>query len=236
MSTYLQLCQDASREVGIAGTGPITTIGQTGESADIVRWVKNAYIEIQNRNGAHWRWLRHEFTLVTSAGDDTYAFSDAIDSTTSNPIDRFSEWRFADRRNPPRIFLNTAGIGTQTWMTWVDWDSFQQIYRISNQVDSYPAHITIDPQDNIVLGPKPNEPYTITSEYWRSPQILAADADVPEMPPQFHNLIVWYAIEHYGYKESAPEVLEHARIGARRYMRQLERNQIERLTVAGPLA
>jgi len=236
MATFLQLCQDTAREAGISGTGPVTTIGQTGLNADVVRWVKNAYTELQNRNGGHWRWLRHEFTLPTVDTVDTYAWDQAVDSTTGNPITRFSEWRFNDKRTPPKIYLTSSGAGTQTWMSVAPWDWFQQIYKISNQVDSYPAHITFNPQDEIVVGPAPNGLYTITSEYYRSPQILALDADVPEMPVQFHNLIVWLALEHYGYRQSAPEVLEHSEKMTRKYMRQLERNQLEQFSLARPLA
>ena len=236
MSTFLQLCQKTAREAGIPGSGPSTTIGQTGQFADIVRWVSDSYIEIQNRHGGHWRFLRHEFTLTTASADDTYTFGDAVDSTSATAITRFSEWRFADRTAPPTIFLQSAGIGTQNWLIYADWEPFKQIYRISTQVDSYPAHITVDPQDQIVLGPQPNDIYVITGEYWRSAQVLAADADVPEIPTQFHDLIVWYALENYGYSDTAQEAINRAVKKKKTYMRQLERNQIERFSVARQLA
>jgi len=236
MSTFLELCQDAAREVGIPGVGPVTTINQTGQLGDIVRWVKNSYKEVQNRNGGHWRFLRHGFTLTTADSDDTYAFGDAVDSTTASAITRFSQWRFADRAAPPTIYLQSAGVGTQNWLIYSQWEPFKQIYKISTQVDSYPAHITVDPQDQILLGPVPNGIYVVTGEYWRSAQILALDADVPEMPVQFHDLITWYAIENYGYLEAAPEVLARAKQKKRTFMRQLEANQLERFGKARSLA
>lgn len=236
MSTFLEICQQTARDVGMAGNGPTTTIGQTGLYGDIVRWVIDSYTEIQNRNGGHWRFLRHEFTLPTVDTVDSYDWTQAIDSTTANPLTRFSEWRVNDSRLPPRIYLTASGVGTQTWMSVAPWSDFQQIYKISNQVDSYPAHVTVDPQDNIVIGPAPNGVYTITGEYFRGPQVLALDADVPEMPLQFHNLIRFYAIENYGYRQSAPEILNRAEKQQRKYMRQLERNQLERFSLARPLA
>lgn len=236
MSTFLELCQQTAREVGIAGSGPLTTVNQEGELADVVRWVRDSWTEIQNRNGGHWRFLRHGFTLTTAAGDDTYAYSDAIDTTTGLAIDRFSEWRFADRTFPPTIYLQASGTGTQNWLIFAQWEPFSQIYRISTQVDSYPAHITINPQDDIVFGPQPNDIYVTTGEYWRSAQQLTADSDIPEMPVQFHKLIVWYAIENYGYYESAQEVISRAQKKSRSYMRQLERNQFERFGKARALA
>jgi len=236
MSNFLELCQRTAREAGIAGIGPSTTLGQTGELANVVRWVQSAYREIQNRHGGHWRFLRHGFTLDTVADTDTYAFTAATDSTTASAITRFSSWRFQDRIKPPTIFLTSAGSGTQTWMIFAKWEPFGQIYQFSNQIPAYPAHITIKFTDEIVLGPIPNDIYTVTGEYWRSAQELAADDEVPEMPIQFHDLIVWYAIEHYGYNEAAAESLAHAEVMQRKYMRQLEANQIERFGRARPLA
>ncbi len=236
MSTFLELCQVTAREVGIPGVGPLTTVGQEGQLGDIVRWVKDAYIEIQNRNGGHWRFLRHGFTLDTVDSDDTYSFGDAVDSTTASAITRFSQWRFADRTAPPTIYLKSSGIGTQNWLIYAEWEPFKQIYRISTQVDSYPAHITVDPQDQIVLGPVPNGIYVVTGEYYRSAQVLTADAEVPEMPVQFHKLIVYYALEEYGYLESATEVIARAAKKKRSYMRQLEANQIARFGKARQLA
>ena len=73
-------------------------------------------------------------------------------------------------------------------------------------------------------------------EYYRSAQRLTADADIPEMPSQFHELIVWYAIKRYGYREAASEVLSAASDFSKSYMRQLEANQLERWKLARPLA
>lgn len=236
MSTFLELCQDTARELSIPGTGPSSVLNQVGESADIVRWVKNAYIQIQNRHDSKWKFLRHGFTLDTVDAQDTYDYTAAIDSTTTAAIDRFSAWRINDLRIPPRIYLTASGIGNQTWLSHFYWDDFQSIYKISNQVDSFPAHITTNPQDEIVLGPKPNDVYTVTGEYYRSAQVLAADEDVPEMPVQFHELIVWYAIKRYGYREAASEVLSASIDYSKSYMRQLESNQLERFKKARPMA
>ena len=100
----------------------------------------------------------------------------------------------------------------------------------------YPIHITVDSLDRILVGPIPNDIYTIQGDYWLSGQVLAVDADLPDMPADFHDLVVWYAMEHYGYHQLAPEVIERAMKFSRRMMRQLEINQLPRMKVAGALA
>ena len=233
---YLALCKKVSGECGVAGgyAVPTAVTGQTGELARICNWTAQAYTEVQNK--PNWLWMRHGFTVNTVADDDTYAYGDITDTTTSAVITRLSHWRLNDRRDPPKIYLTSAGVGTQNWMIWVPWEDFKSVYRIGTQNSGYPVHITVDPQNNVVIGPKPNGIYTITGDYQRSAQTLAADADTPEMPSQYHMLIVYRAMEKYGFFESAPEVLQRGREAGDAMMRQLENNQLPGFRMGGPMA
>lgn len=238
MSTFLQLCQATSLECGVAGgdTVPSAVTNQTGELDRIVSWVKNAWVEIQNRNNSNWRWMRVGFTVNTVADDDSYAYTDCTDALTSIAIARFKRWRFTDSHDPAKIYLTSSGVGTQTWLTYLDWDDFKAIYRIGTQNSGFPAHISIDPQNKLVLGPKPNGIYTVTGDFVRSAQVLAADATEPEMPSDFHNLIVYEAMQRYGYFESAPEVLSRGKELAGPLRRQLELDQLPMMRLRGPMA
>ena len=235
MSTYLQLCQDVRRECGIPGTGPTSVSGNTGELDRVVNWVEQAYREVQNRHN-NWRFLRKGFTLTTVASDDTYAYGDVTDDATAAAITRFSDWRIEDLKDPPKIYLQSAGSGTQRWMTYTPWEYFKSIYKIGTQNTGAPVHITFDPNDNIVLGPSPDAVYIITGDYYRSAQVLAADSDTPEMPSQYHDLIVYKAMEKYGFYEAAQEFLAKGEREARRVMRQLELNQLPKIRLGRPLA
>lgn len=235
---YLALCQRVRQECQDSGSGPSTVSGQTGLLGRIVSWVADSYTEIQNRHAVspHWRWLRYGFTVDTTADDDSYAYGDVTDTTTSAAITRFSTWHIKDIDNPPNIYLTSSGVGTQTQMTYIDWDLFKYLYKRGTQTSSYPIHISEDPQQNLVIGPAPNGIYTVTGDYIRSAQVLAADGDTPEMPSQFHMLIVYKAMIRYGYREIAPEIIESAREDYRVLMRQLETHQLSQLKLAGPLA
>jgi hypothetical protein len=233
--TYLELCQRLRQEVGVSGTGPTAVTSQTGELKRLVDWVASSYTEIQNRH-EEWRWLRVGFSVDTVADDDSYAYGDCTDDLTSAAITRFTRWRFNDQFDTPKIYLTSAGSGTQNRLIFLPWDSFATIYRLGQQTSGYPAHITIDPQDNMVLGPKPNDVYTINADYFRSAQELASDSEVPEMPSQYHMLIVYRAIMDYGLFESAAEVIERAELKGSRLMRQLEKNQLPKMRIGAPMA
>ena len=241
MSTYLQICQDVARECGVAGGAdimpkPLAVTGQQGELNRIVNWVKDAYIEIQGSK--NFRWLRKDFEVDTVSGTDTYAFGVCTDVDDSAVISRFKTWRLDDRRNPPKIFLKSAGVGGQVFLSYTIWDNFEYLYKtgaLQNQT-SQPVHITVNPKDEIVLGTTPNDIYTLRGSYHKSAQILAADSDTPEMPSAYHNLIMYQAMEYYGLFESAPEIISRAQFGMRRLMNQLNRNQGQAFRVGGPLA
>lgn len=234
MSTRLQLVQALHREIDAAGSGPTATTNQTGEFQLLVDWVDNAWIEIQNRHP--WRWLRRKFTLATTSGDDTYAFGDCTDVDAAAAISRFSYWHFSDSVHPPRIYLTSAGSGTETWLISVIWEQFSLVYKLGTQNNGYPSWITVDPQNNILLGPQPAGAYTITGDFYRGAQIFSADGDIPEMPTRFHRLIVYWAMKKYGrYRESRGALIAGEAEGDP-MMRDLEYDQLEQPPWAGPLA
>src|SRR3990167_2151204 len=163
MSTFLQICQNVSRECDISGgdTVPTAVTSQSGELQKVVKWVEQAWKELQEKS-LDWRWMRSGFTVQTVAGTDSYAYGSVTDTLTVAAITRFSHWRISDDRDPPKIYLTSSGVGTEGWLIYLDWDEFKWLYRKGTQNNGYPAHVTIDPQNNIVLGPKPDGIYTVT--------------------------------------------------------------------------
>ena len=220
MATFLSGCQDLRRECGISGTGPSTVVGQTGELLRVVNWYRQAYVELQNEK--NWLWLRSQFTVATVASDGSYAYGDCTDTIASAVISRFKAWY----PHEFKIYLTSAGVGTETELSFVDWDIFKRCWLVGTQNDGYPSDVSIDPQRNIRLGAKPNAVYTLTGDYQKSAQVLAADADVPEMPEDFHNLIVTGAMKKYAAYSGAPDVWASARAEHSRMRRQLELNQL----------
>lgn len=236
MSTYLSGSVDLRRECGMSGTGPAAVTGQTGDLERIVEWYAQAYTEIQNRH-QDWLWLRSTFTVDTTASDDTYAYGDVTDSRLSALITRFRRWWLYDVDGFPNVrsYLTSAGVSGEKYLLPLPWAAFRDLYKRGTQTNNAPVHITVDPQRNLVLGPKPNGIYTITGEYQMSAQVLAADGDTPEMPSDYHQLIVYEAMKKYGAFNSAPDVSSRGITEGNKLMRQLEGNQRPECGLAGPL-
>ena len=231
---YLALVQRFRQEVNYSNTGPSTVLTQTGDHARAVSWIADNYTELQNRYP--WRWLRERFTLDTVAAQSVYAYGECISEDTALAITRFKEWHVDDQYNRASCYLKSSGDGTNYWLTYISWEQYQTVYKIGNVNDSSPIHITIDPQQNLVLGPAPNDVYVIESEYHKSAQILAADADIPEMPSDYHMLIVYLAMLDGGLFDAADEIVARARMKSRKLIRQLEGNQAPIIRMAGAMA
>ena len=232
---FLEIVQKTSRECQIPGVGPSAVTSQTGEALQLVDWVYDAWLEIQNRH-VNWRWMRSTFFFNTVADQQEYAFTDCTDEVTTNTIDRFARWWITSIEDPAKIYLLATGVGGQHWLSPSPWDAFKAVYKIGSQNSSLPAHVAITPADKIALGPAPNDIYRVIGDYQKSPQLLAADGDTPDMPSQYHNLIVYRAMEKYAYFESAAEILARAEKEGNRLMRQVENNQLPKFRRGRALA
>ena len=233
---FLELVQTLRREVGYASTGPSTVVSQTGMHEKAVEWIKNAYIELQNTH--YWDWLRKEFTLNTVASDYSYSYGDCTDVPTGSAITRLKRWAIEDPYNPSKCYLQSSGVGGEYWLTYIDWEAFRTLYLLGAREEGAPSHISIDPNNNLVLGPTPDAVYVITGEYHRSAQILDTtdNTDTPEMPSDYHMLIVYAAMEDAGLDDVAEEVLARSERKKRRVIRQLRQVQLPKMRKAGPLA
>ena len=81
-------------------------------------------------------------------------------------------------------------------------------------------------------------PPTRSAELYRkSAQALTLDADIPEMPTDFHELIVWEALKRLGnFDEGQVQQRAEWANNARLVKFDLERDQLPPITICGALA
>lgn len=235
MSTFLELSQRLRQESSLAGVGPSTVVSQTGMLKKICDWTSWAYKDIQNRHD-NWRWMRTGFTFNTVSNTDLYAFGVITNVETSAFIARFGRWWAHDLNEPYLAYLTSGGIGNQYRLIYIPYDYFKDLYKIGTQNNGQPIHISVDNRNRLILGPKPNAIYTVTGEFQLGVQVLAVDADVPDMPANYHDLVVYYGMEKYGADAVAAEVYTRAVREGGRLLRALERSQLPEVRIGEPLA
>lgn len=233
MSTYLQLCSALRQETTDSGTGPTAVTGQSGELARFVKWIADAWTELQ-QDREDWLWMRKSFTVNTVAGTGEYAYTSCTDTVTLLAIARFARWYKS--RYDWKCYLSSGGVAGEYFLQWLNWEDFKFLYRKGTQTNGQPVYVSMDPTLKFTLGPKPSAVYVVSSDYQLGPQILAANSDEPEMPSRFHNLIVFEAMSKYGGTRVAPEAMLRAVSEGDRLRAALELDQLARMRYGEPLA
>jgi hypothetical protein len=156
-------------------------------------------------------------TTVLGSGDSTtlagkQSYSVGSGATYDINLSDFAKWRSDSFRS----YLKSAGIATQIILSqYYNYSDFRDFYLLGSRqlVTARPLYITVAPDRSLVLGFTPNDIYVVTGEYYRTPQVLSADADIPLMPDRFHMAIVYKAMMKYGLFESAAEQIEAGKAG-----------------------
>ena len=71
---FLEITKRTRELAGIAGTGPTTTLSQTGEMGRLVNWVKQSWIDIQNLHQT-WNFMLTELSFATVAAQKDYTLA-----------------------------------------------------------------------------------------------------------------------------------------------------------------
>lgn len=235
MSTFLEICQSVAADSGTISsstlTQPATTTGQTGRLLRIVNWTREAYRQIQVMRD-DWRWLRAEFDGQTTIGIRRY--------TLNESSERFKKWIFEDEKGNDTFsaYLQSDGQAEEYYLRYMPWSDFRRIYLFgSNAAETgKPSIITVDPQNQLTLFPIPDAVYTLRGEFERGPQILAADAELPEMPEEYHEAIKWKALILMGIFDEAVEQKAAWEEQFAYLLDDMVRTQTPRITLGGPLA
>jgi len=209
MSTYLVLCQDMARDIGIPGTGPssVTASDLSEEELAVVRYIKQADLDIQRR-WFNWNFLWTEATITPSAGT----------STLSSPAN-LGNWKL------DAIVWSKATNDYQE-LDYMDWDEYKLEYKLGVVDSGTPEVFSVKPDNVLDVYPTPDAATTISVEYWKTPTELAADSDISAIPPRFHNIIIARAKIYYGENEDAPEVLSGALAEFEDLLDKLESDQL----------
>ena len=222
---YLDLVRRVSAESGTLPDAmmPTTVAGIEGRPALIAGWVRQAWRDIQNRR-SHWRWMQAEWQGTLSAGVQKY-------TPAALGIDRFGEWVHADEDCVPTTTLYRGAPSDEGRLRVLPWQSFYTRFLRGVAPQDRPGWYAQDGEGRLVVAPVPDDTYTIRGLYRKAPQDLAADADTPEMPERFHDLIVYRSLLMLATYDEAGNQVSMWDMRAREIMSDLERDQLPAVTV-----
>lgn len=198
---YLQLVQRLHRESMRSTAAPTTVVGANERQARLFDWVADAWRDLQIER--EWRWMRTTLDAPLIVDQQTYNAETDLSAT------RFRRWRVDDDTYNPWLYID--GSPNSLWpLTYTQLDEFRSLYVYRTWGATTPVAWTFDESNNLLVGPKPALAYKLRMEFWKSPTELTADADTPDMPEEYHLLLMWTALEQVALADAAPELLTRA--------------------------
>ena len=216
MSTYLVLCQDMARDVGIPGTGP-SSVGASGlseEETAVTRYVSQADQDIQSR-WFDWDFLWSEATITV-----TTATSSLVSGNAGFPTD-LGNWKLDS-------FVYDKTSADYIILEYMRWNEYRDMYKYGTIAEDLPEVYSLKPDNSIDLYPTPSATSSISNEYWATPTALAADDDISAIPPRFHRIITARAKMYYAENEDATEIMAGALAEFEDLLDKLEADQLPR--------
>ena len=197
---YLQLVQRLHRESGRSTAAPTTVVNANERHARLFDWVADAWRNLQIER--EWRWMRTTLDVALTVGQQTY-------TGAGLGADRFRRWRLDDDTYNPWLYID--GSPNTLWpLQYTQLDEFRELYVYRTWGATTPVAWTFDEANQLIVGPQPALAYKLRMEFWKSPTELAADEDAPDMPEEFHLLLMWRALQEVAKFDAAPEVLARA--------------------------
>ncbi len=229
--TFLQLVQRLRSECGIAGTGPTTVSGQSGELGRLVNYTSNAWIELMDEH-EDLRFKRNALAGFATVAGKTNYLPETDCGITAGTFGRWAKYTF-------RNYVTAQGVNSEIPMSYLPYDAWRNTYLINamRNVKTRPNEISIAPDDSLCLGPIADVGYTIVGDYYRASVLLAIDGDIPGMPSKYNPLIiVWRALMDYGLFEGAPELYTKGEKFYYKLLRTMLKDQLPRITMSAPIA
>lgn len=231
--TFLQLVNAVRQEAGVA-TADLTTLqsGMSSESTRFKNWVNREWLRIQ-ADKPDWQFMRQTAQFNLTAGVALYTPAQVgLASTPQFAPNAFANWK----RDSFRCFTST--YDDEMLMGFIPWDQWRNVFQYGSMRTntSRPVAVTVAPDKSLGFGITPDRNYGVVFEYYRAPVALSADADMPSMPGQYHDLIVYRALLSYGVFMSAPEVISRAQMEIARIQPKLMADQMPIMVSGPPLA
>lgn len=187
--SYLDLCRLLVSELGIAGgTGPASVTGQSAELRNVVQWVAEADVYVQNK------WADWDFLWTQATGQFVPAGQAAIGSVTQLAT-----------AYPGGLVLDVGGRPYRPEQ--LGWDDFRARYGLHPPRTGRVAAWAIRPDRSLALSHAVAADTFWTLDYYRAARRMAANNDRSPIPDRYDRIIVARAAVTYGMREDAPEIV-----------------------------
>ena len=200
MSDFVTLTQELRQIAGLSGTGPADVASATGLELQLVRHVRDAWLAIQTVH-KDWKWMWKEYEIPSPGSGPLQTIGNTTDYILTD-VRKFWTNTFIS-------YKTSLGTTDRQRMTFVPWEAYRRRYAVANVTASRPIQCTRMPNGNLRVY-KPDDIYSIEFEIQKRAQVLLVNADIPDIPADYHPLIIYEALKIFGKAHDAPELIKLA--------------------------
>lgn len=222
---YLTLVQDTLSQAGIQQTAPTDVTDTDGRTAEVARWVRDAWNEIASSKKGEWKWRKKRDEIQLTSGSDTATAPTGLERYDFQ-MDHLSRPFFWMR--DLEVSLNTESTESQFKIYYIPWEAWRGretdlVTRDSGQ----PSKFTVIPDTGTIqFDTTADQNYGLHVHYIDEITELTGNSSTPDLPPEYQNIIIWKALIDYADWDEAERRWKKAN---RRFIGYLRRMMIEQL-------
>lgn len=168
---FLKITQKIDQAIG--SQGAVTSVEASGYQALLSEYARNAWVAIQNLRD-EWKFLRTSVSISLSAGKTEYNIFDMFGTS----VDPVGKWK------TDTILYDAKDLREMDYESYI---------RLGTETASSPSHFTVDPASHKLYFNLPDGAYTVIAHYYRKPQELLINTDIPLCAEEFQYAIVYQA-------------------------------------------
>lgn len=227
--TYVEMVRRLRQEGRGAGsvTTPTTLVNVVdGDVKDQMDWIAESWNRIQMAK-RNWRWMFDDVEIDVTAGVRDYSMATIF--PVADDLARFAHWK----RDNFQYKTDAGGLASERPVAEMPWESYAQVDYGTVTPAERPSRVIVLPDNSIRLMETPTVDGTLKARYYKGPQALVNDTDVPEFNAKYHMLIVWDALLDHAVAELSQEQLARATDRKTDLWYSLINNEIEPVRMYG---
>ncbi len=215
---YLEIARAVRAQSGISGEGPSNVNETVGIYGDVLRWVREAYNEIQTEY-ENWNFLHVNYAM-----------------TLPNLFLEMSMPTEGVRVIAKETFVWQFQLGDKNRIQYVPYSvwKIKDEFALKTPKIEEPSYVTILPNGNLLFNSRFAEELLISFEGYREPAVMVNSTDIPIFPAQYHDLIQFKALMKYGAYYNAQEVYKANEIAYKNLLSKMKYSELPRENLVTP--
>ncbi len=207
----LDILQKVFRQAGGPGNNPASILSPTGFTRDCMDWVTTSWRWVQAlRQDWWWKWV--ESTETLTIGQSQYNLSADFHITDARYV----------KIDDVVIWDSEVGESDQVTLGVREVADWRRKWDFQSHDNQRPTEVAILEDGKLGIGGKADKAYSLRLRYYQQNADFASNTDIPGIPEEYHELIVYRALQLWAGSEQNQIKFRHYEIEVQNWQKLLE--------------